>query len=892
MRIAILAVAQGDELPNGFPLWLARHLKRTGEDCTLIWANLDYRWDASQPLLSGVEVLYLTRSPSSPVPRVPERPLFDLSEVLAPVLRRFDIVYSMASGHPTMHALRQRRFSPAILPYVVTIVSSIPSDAEGTPPHSMADAIADQRFGELYQVRHSDFLVCLDPVQPPQLRALGWKLPVPEHLRVAIRDADMWSTLHREIIAAADAAAASGRPRLPCATTPSVTVCLSIGDDPHKSDATFDSLLRQTTTDFTVNAVTDGSDSKLSPHILEGIRERGWLLHTAAFRCAAEALNIAARDANSDYLLFLYPDDIALPRLVERMLEAASYCGTDALGEWLWQFPSDRKVYDFAGGGRIVCSPTQLYTPTGNDLTGDLLEDSSRGWVSLIRRSVFEAAGGFPTNAAEGSEGSALRTRLMLSGFSTDVVPEFLRYHQRVARDSAPRAPAKVAHPSTSQAAGAAISSSSAMVFRGIEPGDHAQPAGNAVLIAKPAPLSHNVLRPERLRLLLIVGSWPNPPTSGYSQRCLAIIRFLGRRHDLTLVSFLSPFEEPTRDELLPYCRTIYAVRYGGSFAPQSESLPRLVRERQTTRMLETIRSIPTHLYHAAVIEQIFLAPYRELINAPTLLDEHNIESAIMDQASQQSSYAQTTPAFANPKEEAEALRAYEDLTWPRFEVRTAVSAAARREIDERAQRGRTILVENGTDPFLRLLDARPDTGTALFMGALGYYPNVDALLYFIKDIWSEILRRDSSLRLICAGSGATPSVRAIKKERRVELVENPPDIRGIAARASVSIVPLRIGSGTRLKILDSMAMGLPVVSTTRGCEGLSVEEGKHLLIRDNPEDFAEAVVEVLKDEQLWNGLRSNGFELIERHYRWDRVLEPLEGALFNLASARGSGSV
>ncbi len=177
-------------------------------------------------------------------------------------------------------------------------------------------------------------------------------------------------------------------------------------------------------------------------------------------------------------------------------------------------------------------------------------------------------------------------------------------------------------------------------------------------------------------------------------------------------------------------------------------------------------------------------------------------------------------------------------------------------------------------------------------MGALGYYPNVDALLYFIKEIWSEILRRDSSLRLICAGSGATPSVRAIKKERRVELVENPPDIRPIAARASVSIVPLRIGSGTRLKILDSMAMGLPVVSTTRGCEGLSVEEGKHLLIRDNPEDFAEAVVEVLKDEQLWNGLRGNGFELIERHYRWDRVLEPLEGALFNLASARGSGSV
>ena len=884
MRIAIVAFAQGNELPNGFPLWLARHLTRTGEDCTLIWSNLEYRWDASQPLLPDVEVLYLTLSPLLPVPRTPDRPWFELSATLAPILRRFDVVYAIGSGHPAMHALRERRYSPATYPYFVTIVSVIPSDAEGSS-HSM---VADQRFGESYQVRHSDVLVCLDPVQPQQLQALGWKLPASERVHCAGRDADTWSTLHREIVAAAGAAAGSHRPRIPFATNPPVTVCLSAANDSERNEATFASLLRQTTTNFTVNAITQSSQFRLSPHTLELIRARGWQLHKAAYSCPAEALNLAARDAHSDYLLFLYDGDIALPRMVERMLEAAAYCGAEALGEWSWQFPSDQKVYDFHSE-RLVCLPNQLFTPSGNDLTEDLSEDSSRGSVSFIRRSAFEAAGGFPISAAVGAESNALRTRLILSGFSTDLVPEYLRYRQERVPASAPRISADPTRGLTSDPA--AAPSSSATVFRGIEAGDqiqtdHAPAAENELVNARSRRHSHAASRPERLRLLLLVGSWPYPATSGALQRCLAMIRFFAGRHELTLVSFLSPLEEATRNELLSYCHTIYAVHYGGSFAPQSESLPRLVRERQTTRMVDTIRAIPTHLYDAALIEQIFLAPYRELIKAPSVLDEHNVESALLAQASRQASDAQITHGCANPQE-AEALRAYEDRTWPQFEICSAVTEAVQREIQMRAGRARTILVENGTDPAIRLHDARSDTGTVLFTGALGYYPNVDALLYFSKEIWPAILRRDSSARLICAGSDAPPAVRAIKKERRVELIENPPDIGAIAARASISIVPLRIGSGTSLKILDSMAMGLPVVSTRQGCEGLRVEDGEHLLIRDDPEDFAEAVIQLLKDKPLWNRLRTRAFELIERHYRWDRVLQPLEGALLNLASTR-----
>ena len=106
-----------------------------------------------------------------------------------------------------------------------------------------------------------------------------------------------------------------------------------------------------------------------------------------------------------------------------------------------------------------------------------------------------------------------------------------------------------------------------------------------------------------------------------------------------------------------------------------------------------------------------------------------------------------------------------------------------------------------------------------------------------------------------------------------------------IARRASISVAPLRLGSGTRCKILDSMAWGLPVVSTTLGAEGIEATEGEHLLVRDDIEQFAEAVVQLLSDKELWQKLRTAGRQLVRERYSWDRVFEPLEDGLIELVS-------
>jgi len=107
-----------------------------------------------------------------------------------------------------------------------------------------------------------------------------------------------------------------------------------------------------------------------------------------------------------------------------------------------------------------------------------------------------------------------------------------------------------------------------------------------------------------------------------------------------------------------------------------------------------------------------------------------------------------------------------------------------------------------------------------------------------------------------------------------------------IAKDCCLTVVPLRIGGGTRIKIPHSMAMGLPVVSTSLGSEGLSVVDGVHILIRDEPEQFADAVLQIISDPALRNNLRTNGRRLVEERYDWSRMFERLEMEIISLVNS------
>jgi glycosyltransferase involved in cell wall biosynthesis len=169
-----------------------------------------------------------------------------------------------------------------------------------------------------------------------------------------------------------------------------------------------------------------------------------------------------------------------------------------------------------------------------------------------------------------------------------------------------------------------------------------------------------------------------------------------------------------------------------------------------------------------------------------------------------------------------------------------------------------------------------PDPHTVIFNGILTYRPNVDAVRYLIDDIWPLVRASHPDAKLTLIGRSEGVDTREMMKPG-VEVLGEVPDIRPYVQRATVVAVPVRIGGGTRLKVVEGLAMGKPIVSTSLGCEGLAVRDGEHLLIADDPAAFASRIVEVFEDPSRTEKLGRAGRRLVEDRYSWDLAGERLE---------------
>jgi glycosyltransferase involved in cell wall biosynthesis len=883
MRSAVVALATEEIATRELAATLARSLCAAGRGGTLIWVSEQSSCHIEPPAVTaGVDVLTID-AVGLARPWFPEFPLLNLTRHIAPKLREFEIVYGLTSGHPLMHAICEGRHSPGAAPYFVAVLDYV-STAHRDPGLSPS-AIA-RRFGEGYVLTHCDLVVSLGAADCQQPTNLGVAPPTSRFLSSDIQT--LQALFHKvETQARAAADGRTGRAgRIIHATHSSLTICLSRPDGADSATLVLEALDRQSSADFSVIAVDSSTSIESAAafaHLMERYRGRGWTYRHEPQCGEAPAIARSLAQVSSKYLLFIDTDDAPEPHLVERTLEAAELSGDDLLEIWSIEAADP----DGLSPAKDRISPTPAIRASyGLDLVNAMGGDSDPDPVFLVRRTAFDAVGGYPTGLVAGRERQALAVRIATAGYRCDVLPELLNT-RRVARGIESRDVIREGE-SFRRAFDERLNTinmqSFAVTFqtiaRELRETEQAVQARQRDLIRRFAiPATH-----KRLRLLMLVSSFPYPPTPGCLQRQWAMIRFLGQRHDLTLATFCSSEQSRQRPALLRYCRSVYAAAFDGAELPGIESMPYPVRERMRVTMRDALRSIPSDLYDAAVIDTTFLAPFRSEISAPTILGVQNIESRLLMQSSQPDFPGPTSTSFHSTKHETQLMRDYEDRIWPQFAVRSAVTAKDRDEIQRRSRTGQTILVENGTNPGLWLADARQDTGRIIFFGNLGYHPNIDGILNFWHHIRPHLVRRRPSVELVVAGGYATPELRTLAQQPGFVLVEDPPDIRKVAAMASVSIVPLRLGSGANLQILDSMALGLPVVSTSIACAGLSAEDGEHILVRDSAVDFAEAVDQLLGAAHLWRRIRQNGRTAVAERYRWDLVLAPLESALWNLA--------
>ena len=404
-----------------------------------------------------------------------------------------------------------------------------------------------------------------------------------------------------------------------------------------------------------------------------------------------------------------------------------------------------------------------------------------------------------------------------------------------------------------------------------------------------------------RPRLLWLGQTLPYPPDGGVHIRIYHVLRLLSRTFDITALSFYRRAERPTPAEITAGVRGLAPFARVEAFPiPDEFSHARLAWDH--ARSLLSGRAYTWYTYESRVfaaalerllarerfdlvqIDSLDLAAYLPMLRElPVVCVHHNVESALLRRRAAAERSAAMRWYVGRQAELTERL----ERRWcGRVARNVAVSPLDLATLRSLAPEGRYLEVPNGVD-----VDAfRPAPGAdrgIVSTGGVNWFPNRDALDFFARDILPRV-------RAVAGGTPVTWVGRAdgaLRDQYRhahgIELTGYVDDVRPHVRDAAVFVVPLRVGGGTRLKILDAWAMGKAVVSTSVGCEGLDARDGENILIRDDADGFAAAVTNVLWDRDLRARLGHAARETAERRYSWEVIGEAMTRAYLELIAER-----
>lgn len=390
------------------------------------------------------------------------------------------------------------------------------------------------------------------------------------------------------------------------------------------------------------------------------------------------------------------------------------------------------------------------------------------------------------------------------------------------------------------------------------------------------------------MRILALMQKVCCPPRDGATQRQFNLLRQTVGRSRVDLLAFdpkdlAGDGEEAARGretlrrlcdevEIFPIPSERSRLRYDlllllNLFSPapfpvqrhRSRALRRAVRDRLRSRRYDLVH-----------LDATVLAEYGRLsAGVPTLIVHHNVESTLLRR---RAAGQRSLPGRLYLLLQAWKMRRFETRVAPGFRVHVTVSAADRDLLLGHCPGADIRVVPNGTDTDrLRPDPAAEQPRGLLFLGSMNYAPNPDAVLYFLREIW-PLIKRDLAGATFDVVGIAPPAevLEASRRDPAVRVHGYVEDIRPHLARAALFVVPLRIGGGTRLKILDAMAMGKAIVSTSVGAEGLALADGAEIVLADDPALFAASVVRLVNDPASRQSLGRRARERAVASYSWE----------------------
>lgn len=374
-------------------------------------------------------------------------------------------------------------------------------------------------------------------------------------------------------------------------------------------------------------------------------------------------------------------------------------------------------------------------------------------------------------------------------------------------------------------------------------------------------------------------------PLAGFSTRNYHILKALSSRHSVSLFALndeapdiqrdMTVLADLTRELRIFSHQRVLPKRFEQLFSVASRK-PHILQEYHVKEMQAAIdKALSTNTYDLVFFESSLAAGYRLPRNLPVIIDQHNLEFEILFRT------ADREKAWLRRwynRAEGRLLKPIEIDRCRRASAVLVTSERERLELQRLLPKSTITVVPNGvdTDMFNVNHPYEEIPGRIVFTGALDYYPNIDAVMFFAERCWPSIHQQLPFATWQIVGKNAPLQIQKLAQLPGVSVTGTVPQVLPYLAAAQVAIVPILIGSGTRLKILEAFAMHKAVVSTSVGCEGLAVESGKSLMIADQPELFACEVVALLKDSEKRNALGNAGRSLVEATYSWEHCCDPL----------------
>lgn len=410
------------------------------------------------------------------------------------------------------------------------------------------------------------------------------------------------------------------------------------------------------------------------------------------------------------------------------------------------------------------------------------------------------------------------------------------------------------------------------------------------------------------MHILFLTQILPYPPASGPKVKTWHVLRYLAQRgHKITLVSFVRPEELPYIDEVKKICAAVHTVPVHRSRISDARyflrslisNRPFLVERDDLSEMRSIVNRIVSSeevdVIHA---DQLTMTQFAFPLNTngnrkPALIfDAHNAVWTITERMKDNAPFYLRPPLSLETKR----IKRYEGMIVSNFQATLAVTEPDRFSLLDAAQEyagnGKADIMPISVIPIgvdtnqIRPVLREENSLNILTMGTLYYPPNADGIRWFLQEVFPLIKQKLPKVTLTIVGKNPPKDFVHMAEDpgSHVRVTGFVEDLDPYFAKSALMVIPVRAGGGMRVRILESFARAMPVVTTTVGLEGILARQGTEVLVADCPVDFATSVLELLKDKALQEKLAFNGRCLAESTYDWQVVLNDLDRIYDKLA--------